>query len=237
MSQTALSQAHAYPVHERIRRTTAERQAELDREAAAQLRSLPYPRYYLSFATITPAEPLWTGTLPYQPLPFQWSCHIENESGNVRHAGFLDPSGEPPMASLAGHLLAILGEVGPVFTYTRFAELVIIDLAEMYPNLADRLTLTIDRLIDLRAIAQAHYFHLSPKGTWTLKGLLPTVAPDLAGAELDEVQADADAARAYLDVIDSTIAPERRQQLIGALRAFSKRETLALVRLARFLQR
>lgn len=141
------------------------------------------------------------------------------------------------MASLAGHLLAILGDVGPVFTYTRFAELVIIDLAEMYPNLADRLILTIDRLIDLRAIAQAHYFHLSPKGTWTLKGLLPTVAPDLAGVELDEVQADADAARAYLDVIDSTIAPERRQQLIGALRAYGKRETLALVRLARFLHR
>lgn len=237
MGQVALSQVHAHPVHERIRRTTAERQAELDREAAAQLRGLPYPRYYLAFATTAPAEPLWAGTLPYQPLPFQWSCHIENESGDVRHAGFLDASGEPPMASLAGHLLAILGDVGPVFTYTRFAELVIIDLAEMYPNLADRLVLMIDRLIDLRAIAQAHYFHLSPKGTWTLKGLLPTIAPDLAGAELDDIQADADAARAYLEIIDSTVAPERRQQLIRALRAYSKRETLALARLARFLQR
>ena len=237
MSHVALAHAQVHRAHERIRRTTAERQAELDREAAAQLRGLPYPRYYLAFATVAPAEPLWTGTSPYQPLPFQWSCHIENEEGNARHAGFLDPSGEAPMASLVGHLLAILGDVGPVFTYTRFPELVILDLAEMFPNLADRLTLIIDRLIDLRAIAQAHYFHLSPKGTWTLRGLLPTVAPDLAGAELDEVQADADAARAYLDVIDATIASERRQQLIGALRAYCKRETLALMRLARFLQR
>lgn len=237
MSHVALAHAQVHRAHERIRRTTAERQAELDREAAAQLRGLPYPRYYLAFATVAPAEPLWTGTSPYQPLPFQWSCHIENEEGDMRHSGFLDPSGEAPMASLVGHLLAILGDVGPVFTYTRFPELVILDLAEMFPNLADRLTLIIDRLIDLRAIAQAHYFHLSPKGTWTLRGLLPTVAPDLAGAELDEVQADADAARAYLDVIDATIASERRQQLIGALRAYCKRETLVLMRLARFLQR
>lgn len=237
MSRVVPSRAQVYRVHERIRRARADRQAELDREAAALLRGLPYPRYYLAFATVAPAEPLWTGTSPYQALPFQWSCHIENAEGGVRHAGFLDPSGEPPMASLAGHLLAILGDTGPIFTYTRFAELVISDLAEMYPNLADCLTLTIDRLIDLRAIAQAHYFHLSPKGTWTLKGLLPTVAPDLAGAELDEVQADADAAHTYLDVIDATIAPERRHQLIGALRAYCRRETQALVRLARFLQR
>jgi Domain of unknown function(DUF2779) len=236
MGHLGLSHARVQAARDRIRRTTAERQAELDREAAEQLRGLPYPRYYLAFATIAPAVPLWVGTSAYQPLPFQWSCHIENEDSSVRHAGFLETSGEPPLAALAEHLLAILGTAGPVFTYTRSVELVIIDLAEMFPNLADRLTLIIDRLIDLRAIAQAHYFHLSNKGAWTLTGLLPTIAPDLADAA-GEVQAEADAGRAYIEVIDPTIAGGRRKQLISALRAYCKRDTLALVHLAKFLQR
>ena len=62
-----------------------------------ELSGLDYPRYYVDFETIGFAVPIWQGTRPYEQLPFQWSCHIEDESGNVAHTEFLDTSGAAPM--------------------------------------------------------------------------------------------------------------------------------------------
>ena len=107
------------PDNIRVRRVTVSGQPELDPKAAEVLNDLPYPRYYLDFETINPAIPIWAGTRPYQQLPFQWSCHIEDSDGNLHHTSFLDTSGEPPMRRAAEDLLAVLDTPGPIFMYTR----------------------------------------------------------------------------------------------------------------------
>ncbi len=210
--------------------------AELARQAVEQLRSLPYPRYYLDLQTIAPAIPLWNGTLPYRPVPFQWSCHVENADGDIRHAGFLDTSGEPPMAPLAQHLLAILGSSGPVFTFRRFEELAIRDLAKMFPGLAARLEALIDRIVDLHAVVQAHFDDPCITSSWSLRSALPVLAPRLDGHRGRDVRTGAIAEAAYLEIIDPDTAPDRRRQLATALRESCHLETLALLRLAQLLQ-
>jgi hypothetical protein len=221
---------------ERVRRITVAGEAELGDGALECLRDLPYPRYYLDFETIGPAIPIWAGTRPYQSLPFQWSCHIEQENGELDHAEFLDRSGEPPMRLLAESLLATLGESGPIFTYTGFEKGVISSLADMFPDLAASLEAVIERLVDLHKITKEHYYHPEMKGSWSLKAVLPTVAPDLRYDVLDEVQEGNAAGLAYLELIDPETDKGRRDQLIDALLEYCNLDTFALIRLARFLQ-
>ena len=223
-------------LQERVRRVTLAQRAELDGDAGAQLRQLPYPRYYLDFETIAPAIPLWPGIRPYQSLPFQWSCHIESEGGELEHVGFLDTTGQPPMRPLAEKLLLTLADSGPVFTYTDFEKSVIESLAHMLPDLAGDLRALLSRLIDLHKLARNNYYHPDMLGSWSLKAVLPTVAPDLRYDALDEVQEGAAAGRAYLDVIDPATDAERRERLISALLDYCQLDTYALVRLARFFQ-
>ncbi len=224
-------------LQQRVRRVTLAQRAELNGRAGEQLRQLPYPRYYLDFETVAPVIPIWPGTRPYQSLPFQWSCHIESESGELTHGSFLDTTGQPPMRPLAEKLLLTLADSGPVFTYTNFEKSVIECLADMFADLAGDLRALVARLVDLHKLTRDNYYHPDMLGSWSLKAVLPTVAPDLHYDGLDEVREGAAAGRAYLDVIDPTTDAERRERLIHALLDYCELDTYALVRLARFFQR
>ncbi|MFQ5755678.1 MAG: DUF2779 domain-containing protein [Acidiferrobacterales bacterium] len=223
-------------LQERVRRVTVHGETELDPEAGEELRGLAYPRYYLDFETVGPAIPIWGGTRPYQSLPFQWSCHIEYANGELCHAEFLDTTGEPPMRALAEKLLAALGDTGPIFTYTNFEQGVVEKLADMFPDLAGGLKTLVGRLIDLHKITNAHYYHPAMRGSWSLKAVLPTIAPDLRYDGLGEVQEGNAAGRAYFEIIDTATDEKRRKELTRALIDYCKLDTLALVRLAKFLQ-
>ena len=127
---------------QRIHRVTCSGEPEILDGAARELGALPYPRYYLDFETIGPAVPIWPGTRPYAAIPIQWSCHIDDGSGDgtpdsMRHEEFLDLSGEPPMRALAEKMIDCLGDTGPVLMYTTYERTVIEGLSEMFPDLAE----------------------------------------------------------------------------------------------------
>ena len=111
------------------------------------------------------------------------------------------------------------------------------DLAEMFPDLADALHEKISWLVDLCKLTETYYYHPDMKGSWSIKSVLPTVAPDLSYATCGEVQDGLAAGRAYLQVIDPNTDPELRNALINSLNEYCKLDTLAMVRVARFLQR
>ncbi|MGD9583420.1 MAG: hypothetical protein AB7V26_07090 [Lysobacterales bacterium] len=69
-------------------------------------------------------------------------------------------------------------------------------------------------------------------GSWSIKAVLPTVAPDLAYDDLSV--ADGNAAQdAYLQAIHPDTHPTDRQTLQENLLAYCRRDTLAMVRLVR----
>jgi len=223
--------------HERVRRITVSGEWELEPEAGEYLRELTYPRYHLDFETIQFAVPIWAGTRPYQQLPFQWSCHMETRPGKMSHDWFLDTSGQTPLHPLAEKLLATLGDKGPIFVYSHFEKTRLTNLAVIFPDLAIDLERVKDRLVDLLPLTRQHYYHPEMKGSWGLKAVLPTVAPDLSYDALEEVQ-DGNAAQvAYLEAINQATTPARRQELIEHLLAYCKLDTLGLIMLVRFLQR
>jgi len=218
-----------------VRSVTVAGQPELRAVAADELRTLDWPRYYFDFETVGFSVPIWAGTRPYQALPFQWSCHVEYQDGSDAHHEFLADGTDPPMRDCAGTLIEALGDSGPIFVYTGYEDGVLKNLASWFPELADSLEAIRDRLFDLHPITKENYYHPDMLGSWSLKKVLPTVAPDLSHHELDMVREGAQASEAYLQLLAGTLTNDDAQALRKALLDYCKLDTLALVRLAHFL--
>lgn len=219
-----------------VRRVSIEGKPELKPEAA-QVGASGYPRYYLDFETVQFAVPVWEGTRPFEILPFQWSCHIENENGDLRHEEFLDTTGGPPMRTCAESLLRIVGTEGPIFTYGSFEKTVLNALSARFPDLAKGLHVLMERLVDLLPIVRRTYYHPDMLGSWSIKKVLPTVAPHLDYGSLGEVQDGTAAGTAYLRIIDPETDAAERQQLARELLEYCKLDTLGMVELVKFLSR
>jgi hypothetical protein len=223
---------------QRIHRVTTDGVPELLPGARAFAEALDYPRYYLDFETVAPAVPLWPGTRPYEVLPFQWSCHIERapaESGGaLEHQEFLDLSGEPPMRALAERLIEALESRGPVLMYTNFEARVIEGLAGRFPDLAGALQAIAGRLVDLHPVTRANYYHPDMLGSWSIKAVLPTVAPEMDYAALAGIQEGTEASAAYLEAVAPQIPAARREEIRAQLLRYCRHDTEAMVRLVRF---
>lgn len=220
----------------RIRRITVEGSPELLPGAAEWVDELPFPRCYLDFETVAPAIPIWPGTRPYQVLPFQWSLHIERDDGSLEHAEFLDLSGAPPMEALAEALIDAAGSAGPILMYTNYEQRVIRDLIGMFPDLAGPLGEIDARLVDLHPVTKANYYHPAMLGSWSIKAVLPTIAPDMDYAALEGIQEGTEAAAAYLEAIAPQTTAQRRETLREQLLHYCRHDTEAMVRLTRFFQ-
>ena len=226
------------PLHQLIHQVTLSGEPHLDPEAAKELQALGWPRYYLDFETIQFAVPIWAGTRPYQQLPFQWSCHVEQKGGVLEHREFLGLSGNPPMRAFAESLLrAIPPDDGPILGYNNGFELGILrGLAEMFPDLAAPLLALEDRFFDLLTLVRQNYYHPAMKGSRSLKAVLPTIAPDLNYASM-VVQDGGMAQEAYLEVIQPETTDARREEIRHGLLAYCGMDTMALVRMVSFIDR
>lgn len=205
--------------------------------AGKRLKSLGWPRRYLDFETIFFAVPIWAGTRPYQQVPFQWSCHIETAPGKVEHREFLAETPEDPRRGFAESLVAVLGEDdGPVFVYSAsFERSRMEELADTFPDLAPRLEAAIERIVDLLPLVRDNYYHPDQHGSWSLKAVLPTIAPELAYSELD-ISEGGSAAEAYRSLLDPDMDTREAQQIRANLLEYCELDTRALVRIAHFLQ-
>jgi hypothetical protein len=223
------------PIHQKVWRTTVTGSPELDPEAAKVLAKYPYPCCHLDFETIAFAVPIWAGTRPYQQIPFQWSCHVEHEDGSIKHHEFLDTSGNLPVKEFAEFLISSVGTSGPIFCYGAFEGSRLADLGAMLPSLAPELNKIRARLVDLLPLARKHYYHPKMKGSWSIKDVLPTVAPELDYSDL-EIQGGDIAQQAYLEAIDPSTLPARREAIRQNLLEYCGRDTQALVSIVGFFK-
>jgi Domain of unknown function(DUF2779) len=204
-----------------------------DREAIlAVVQNWAFPRYFLDFETVGPTIPLWAGTRPYQAIPFQFSCHVQSADGATEHLGFLDVSGADPRRACAEQLLRVLGKSGAIVTYNLATEkAAITGLANACPEMKEALLACCDRLVDALPLVRAHYYHPQMKGSFSIKAVLPAVAPTLSYADLDEVADGLAAGRAYVEAVHADTGAERRDELREKLWAYCRLDTLAMVEL------
>ncbi len=241
---------------QRIHRVTLSGKPEVLPGAKGELESLAYPRYYLDFETIGPAVPIWAANRPYAAIPIQWSCHIEEAGGEIRHEEFLDLSGEPPMRALAEKMIECLGDSGPVLMYTSYEKGVINGLIKMFPDLEEPLQAIVDRLFDLHPVVKAHYYHPKMMGSWSIKAVLPCIAPHMNYSQLEGIHEGTGASDGFLEAIGSRAgrartggdgsrpghphghkaAPtgERKAELEEQLLRYCRFDTEAMVEIVRF---
>lgn len=199
------------------------------------LAAINYPRHYLDFETIRFVVPRWLGTRAFQQLPFQFSCHIQTADGALRQEAFLDLSGDAPMLKFVEQLLATVGNSGPVLVWNiGFEATRVRELAAMFPQHAQALHLIIKRMLDLLPIYRAHYYHRDMRGSWSIKAVLPTIAPELAYDDL-AVSGGEDVQTVYRQAIHAETSEPERELLRKNLLDYCERDTLAMVRLGKLV--
>jgi hypothetical protein len=223
-------------VHQRVHEATVTGKVYFDASATIELRGLTYPMSYLDFETIGLAVPEVIGTHPYEHWPFQWSVHVEEGPGRVRHTEYLAVENFADLAALADAMLNAIPDSGPIFAYNASFEKGVLErMAERLPTRANRLRELAERLVDLLPVTRAAYYHRDMKGSWSIKAVLPTIDAALSYAALGEI-AEGDAAQlAFLRLRDLGTSAERRRELEAALKAYCERDTWGMVVLRRFL--
>lgn len=225
----------SHPLHLRILEATRTGRPWIDTNAARILADLPRPLHYLDFETIAFAVPVWAGTRPYQQVPFQWSCHIEDARGAIMHREFLADGTDDPRRAFAETLIEALGTHGAILVWhAAFERSRIHELADAFPDLAADLHAACERIVDLLPITREHYYHPDMRGSWSIKAVLPTIAPELAYDGL-AVADGGMAQEAFAEMMRGDTAPERRAELRAGLREYCERDTWGMVRVGQFL--
>lgn len=196
---------------------------------------LRYPLYFLDFETMQPAVPEYDGTKPYTQVAFQYSLHIRREPGGaLEHREFLGESGTDFRRALAEQLVGDIPAGACVMAYNKSFECTRIrEMAEQYPDLADRL-LDIERnIVDLLVPFQSGWYYTpAMKDSFSIKSVLPALYPDsdeLDYHRLDEsVRNGMDAMTIFPKIKD--MAPADRDRARENLLKYCCLDTLAMVR-------
>ncbi|WP_225883284.1 DUF2779 domain-containing protein [Sphingomonas aliaeris] len=220
----------AHPLLERVRAATFSGDAYHDAEGVRRDTDCwSYPRTFLDFETIAPAIPRWLGTSPYQQVPFQFSAHIDRGDGELEHRKFLSIDGDDPRHACA-EALATLPTAGAVVAWNAsFERTCLLKLAAVSPLYESVLRSLADRLVDLLPVARRHYYHRDMRGSWSIKAVLPTLAPELDYGSLTGAQSGVEAQESYLEAIDGKTSLDRRQEIRRGLLDYCRLDTLAMV--------
>ena len=156
------------------------------------MREWTYPLHLIDFETAAVALPFHAGRRPYEQVAFQFSHHVLEADGYLRHVGqFLsDAPGEFPNYDFVRALHnALRHDQGTIMRWSHHENSILNAIrdqlnAEADPpadkdeliNFIDLITKDGQRaMVDLAEIARKHYFHPSTKGSCSIKKVLPAV--------------------------------------------------------------
>jgi hypothetical protein len=187
--------------------------------------------WYLDFETISPAIPLFPGTRPYQVVPVQWSLHRLGRDGSLEHREYLAPAGADPRPGLAQSLVdALRDDNAPILVWSSYEDRVLGSLAGSLPERSIALADVRGRLLDLLPLVRDHVYHPGFAGSFSLKSVAPALAPGFGYGDLEGVADGTAAAAALLRLQRGQVGEAEASALRGALLAYCRRDTEALVR-------
>lgn len=160
--------------------------------ARVEMSHWQYPYHLIDFETSAVALPFYTGMRPYGQVAFQFSHHILEADGSVRHAGeFLDVEpGHFPNYDFARALKAQLGrDNGTVFMWSPHENTILsaiieqlatdveqeVDAAELIEFLKSLVKGGNRAMVDLCAFAEKAFYHPETKGSNSIKKVLPAI--------------------------------------------------------------
>jgi hypothetical protein len=202
----------------------------------ARLDALKYPIFFMDFETVNRAIPRFAGMRPYDPLPFQWSVHVQRkQGGDPEHFEFLATDAIDPRSEFITSLLAALGNDGSIVVYSSFESQRLSELGGWFPEFADRINAIQARLFDLLPVVREHTYHPAYAGTYSIKSVLPALVPEMTYDGM-EVANGQDAGLAWESLVHGALDCNERDRIRKALLDYCGRDTLAMVKLLETLQ-
>lgn len=216
-------------IQRRVRDSVASGEPFVGPDLASALNEIEFPISFLDFEAVSHAVPVYIGTRPYQAIPFQWSLYVREESGELRHAEFLNDDVDDPRERLITALLDAMPPTGSIVAYSPYEKTTIERLARDFPRYAKPLSALIDRIVDMLQIVRQHYYHPAFHGSFSIKSVLPALAPDLTYADL-AINEGTLAAISYQRMIAPETPADERASLRADLLTYCDRDTEAMIR-------
>ncbi len=194
--------------------------------------SVNYPLYFLDFEIFMPAIPMFEATSPYQHIPFLYSLHRKDSRvSNETHLYFLAESGYDPTEDFVNQLIHDLAVTGDILIFDATHEIKILNKAiQRFPDKKDLLEAILCRIKDISVPFQKKLFYTEEmKGSYSMKALLPAIAPELNFSNL-KIQNGVSALAAFENLnknVDLFQAMEIRESLVE----YCKMDTLGLVKI------
>jgi len=226
------------PIADRQRRAVREGRLIVEPTLAGALEVFVPPIAFLDFETVGLPVPAWDGCHPYDAVPVQFSCHVQEADGRVTHHEWLAEGPEDPRPALAERLIRACDGARTVVAYNAgFERRCIEQMAEALPGLAAPLLSIVARLVDLLQVVRNHVYHPDFAGSFGLKSVLPALVPDLRYDNL----AIADGGTASLELErllfqGHWLEPEAKEQLRSDLLRYCHQDTWGLVKLLKRLR-
>jgi len=196
------------------------------------------PIAFLDFETVGLAIPVWNGCHPYDAVPVQFSCHVEDADGRVVHHEWVAEGPEDPRPALAERLIQACASARTVVAYNAgFERRCIEQMAEALPSLAGPLGSIIARLVDLLPVVRNHVYHPDFGGSFGLKSVLPALVPELRYDDLPINEGDmASLELERLLFQGAEVTEDAKAQLRADLLRYCHLDTWGLVKLVRRLR-
>lgn len=184
---------------------------------------------YLDFETIMPAVPLFAGDQPYQTIPAQFSCHVDQGNGDLIQVEWIATDTSDPRLGMVEKLFEACEGADVIVAYNaKFEKNCLASLAAAVPSQAQRLSALKDRFIDLLPIIRNHVYYPNFRGSFSIKSVLPALVPELSYATLNIF--DGMTASILLEEIITGKQPAT-ESVIADLRKYCALDSLAMYRL------
>ena len=197
-------------------------------------KQLKYPLYFLDFETFQIPVPLYDGTKPYESIPFQYSLHILEENGSLKHLEFLADGNNDPRHELAKSLVNNIPSDACIIAYNNHLEkTVVMSLAILFEDTRDHLLNMYPHIYDLEIPFKNYdYYHKDTHGNHSIKTILPALCPNDPSLDyhyLEGVHNGSEAMFTYtkLKYLNEKEKEETRKNLLK----YCELDTLAMVKI------
>ena len=200
-----------------------------------ELDKIAFPCYYLDFESVMTIYPLYDNIAPHTQILTQYSIHKCSKPDDIiGHFEYIADPKKNCQKIIAQNLVNILENTGSIITYSSFEAQVIEKLINVVPELEEQLRNIISRIVDLEAILKFNYYDKRFHGRTSIKKVLPVMIPQMNYDHL-KIGEGGSALSMFAYMAMGMYSKEKEEEIKKNLLEYCKRDTLALVKMHKFL--